>query len=192
MKKSNYDKFPFVAAPGKARVWKSWPAICAALDEKLRGRQRAVLVVDTYPGVNDAELLGELESRLRPALTIRTMDLKKPEPELMKLIGGNLTDDRIFGVLSCHTLNEFFDPERLAAARSRVEQARDGLVLIYGVGAERVSRGDLLVYADMARWEIQLRYRRGLGNWGADNGRRRFFPQIQTRLFRRMARGGPA
>src|ERR1035437_3078721 len=101
MKKSIYDKFPFVAAPGDFEVLKSWPAIGQALNERLSGRPRAVLVVDTYSGVNDAELLGELESRLRPALTIRTVDLKKSEPELMKLIGGNLTDDRIFGVLSC-------------------------------------------------------------------------------------------
>ncbi len=33
-----------------------------------------------------------------------------------------------------------------------------------------MSPGDLLVYADLARWEIQLRYRRGMGNYRADNG----------------------
>lgn len=183
MRKANYDKFPFVAAPGNTPVWKSWPAICRTLGERLRGRPPAVLVVDTYPGVNDAELLAGLESQLRPALTIRTVDLKKSEPELMQLIGRNLTDDRIFGVLSCHTLDEFFDSERLAAARRQVERARDGLVLVYGVGAALVGRGDLLVYADMARWEIQLRYRRGLGNWGADNGGEDFFRKYKRGFF---------
>jgi mannose-6-phosphate isomerase class I len=183
MRKPNYDKFPFVATPGDATVLKSWPAVCRAIGERLHGRQRAVLVVDTYPGVNDAELLGELEARLEPAVTIRTLHLKKSEPELMKLIGRNLTDDRIFGVMSCHTLQEFFDAAWLAAAREQVKQAQDGLVLIYGVGAELVARGDVLVYADVARWEIQQRYRRGLGNWGADNGGEDFFRKYKRGFF---------
>lgn len=202
MNKSNYDKFPFVAVPGSGRVWKSWPVICRALAERLRSRHRAVLVVDTYPGVNDAEVLGELETRLHPAVTIRTLDLKKSEPELMKLIGRNLTDDRIFGVLSCHALEEFFDATWLAAAREQVKQAGDGLVLIYGVGAELVvkptsslvapsenggqaesSSRYVLVYADLARWEIQQRFRRGLGNWGADNGGEDFFRKYKRGFF---------
>src|ERR1039458_5840217 len=122
MRKSNYDKFPFVAAPGNSELLKGWPAIGQALNERLRGRPRAVLVVDTYPGVNDAELLGELESRLKPALTIRTIDLKKTEPELMKLISENLTDDRVFGVMSCHTLEKFFDAERLARSEEHTSE----------------------------------------------------------------------
>jgi len=182
VRKSNYDKAPFVAAPGHFEVWKSWPAICAMLKERLRG-QRAVLVVDTYPGVDDAEVLRELESQLQPEVTIHTVDLKKSEPELMKLIGRNLTDDRIFGVLSSHALDQFFDPERLASARRLVEKTRGGLVLIYGVGAELVSRGDVLVYADMARWEIQLRYRRGAGNWGADNSSEDFLRKYKRGFF---------
>jgi len=183
VRKSNYDKFPFVAAPGKAPVWKDWSAICRTLAECLHGRQPPVLVVDTYPGVNDAELLGALELRLKPAETIRTIDLKKSEPELMKLINRNLTDDRIFGVLSRHRLEEFFDPARLATARAQAQRAGNGPVLIYGVGAEQVVRAGILVYADLARWEIQLRYRNGLGNWGADNGGEDFFRKYKRGFF---------
>src|SRR5579864_6391288 len=161
-----HDNFPCVTVPHQHEVVKGWPAICHKLKDRLRGRARAVLVVDTYPGVNDAELLNELSSQLQPALTIRTVDLKKPESELLKLIGRNLTDDRIFGVLSCHELEEFFDAERLRAAREQKAQTSEGLILIYGVGADLVARGDLLVYTDLARWEIQLRFRRGLSNWG--------------------------
>jgi mannose-6-phosphate isomerase class I len=182
VRKSNYDKFPVVAAPGGARVCKGWAAIGQALAQRLQGRPRAVLVVDTYPGVDDAEVVAALQE-LRPALVIQTLDLKKTEPLVREMIGRNLTDDRIFGVMSSHALADFFDPARLAEARARVEQARGGLVLIYGVGAELVSRGDLLVYADLARWEIQLRYRRGLGNWGADNGPEDFFRKYKRSYF---------
>ena len=183
MRKINYDRFPSIAAPGSSKIWKGWAAVCAELKERLKSRRRAILVVDTYPGVNDAELLGELESHLKPVLTVQTLDLKKTETELLKLIGRNLTEDRIFGVLSCHLLEEFFDAERLRPARSRVTQVSEGLVLIYGVGAQLVSRGDVLVFADMARWEIQLRYRAGLGNWGADNGTEDFFRKYKRGFF---------
>lgn len=180
---SSYDKHPFVAVPGNARVSKGWGPVCEQLQERLRERRRAVLTVDTYPGVDDSEVLGELEARLRPSLTIRTLDLKKPEPELLKLIGGNLTDDRIFGVLSCHEFEEFFDVQRLASAQREVAEFSEGLALIYGVGAERVAPGDLLVYADLARWEIQLRYRRGQGNWGAENGKEDFLRKYKRGFF---------
>ncbi|VFS03027.1 Phosphomannose isomerase [Enterobacter cancerogenus] len=37
-------------------------------------------------------------------------------------------------------------------------------------GAALVHPGDVLVYADMPRWEIQQRMRAGeLGNWGVEN-----------------------
>ncbi len=183
MKQPNYDKFPVVDVPGTFAVLEGWPAILAELGERLNGISRPVLVVDTYPGVNDAEVLGALEAALRPALVIRTVDLKKPEPELLALIGRNLTDDRIFGMLSCHRLEEFFDPSLLADARARVQAQRHGRVLIYGVGAALVSAGDLLVYADMARWEIQLRYRRGAPNWGAENGNEDFFRKYKRGFF---------
>ena len=49
-------------------------------------------------------------------------------------------------------------------ARSRI-QAADGPVVVYGVGASLVHPGDVQVVADITRWEIQLRYRRGLSNW---------------------------
>ena len=61
------------------------------------------------------------------------------------------------------------DEEKLEKAAEEVKDA-SGLTLIYGFGAALVSPGDLLVYADLARWEIQLRYRRGMGNYRADNG----------------------
>ena len=172
-----------MSVPGRGAVVSGWAAIAQALHRALSGRARAVLVVDTYPGVNDAELLPELESRLRPVLTVRTIDLKKPEPQLLGMIDRNLTEDRIFGVLSCHRLEEFFDAEQLAGARGRVGSQSDGLVLIYGVGAELVAQGDLVVYADLARWEIQLRYRRGTGNWGADNGQEDFFRKYKRGFF---------
>ena len=40
---------------------------------------------------------------------------------------------------------------------------------MYGFGASLVHPGDKLVYFDMARWEIQMRYRAGMGNYKCSN-----------------------
>jgi len=51
-----------------------------------------------------------------------------------------------------------------------VAAAGPGLILIVGCGARLVAEGDILVYADLARWEAQLRFRRNTSaNLGANN-----------------------
>ena len=37
------------------------------------------------------------------------------------------------------------------------------------MGASLVAEGDILVYADLARWEIQCRFAKGAANWKTDN-----------------------
>ena len=44
-----------------------------------------------------------------------------------------------------------------------------GPVIVYGVGASLAAPEGLLVYADLTRWEITLRFRAGLRNWKTDN-----------------------
>jgi len=57
------------------------------------------------------------------------------------------------------------------ASQSKWQAAQDGTILVLGTGAALiVERYDLLIYADLARWELTLRQRRGeIGNLGADN-----------------------
>lgn len=66
-------------------------------------------------------------------------------------------------------IQDFLDDSAYRSAAAQVKDAK-GLTVIYGFGAALLSRGDILVYLDMARWEIQLRYRNGMGNYRADNG----------------------
>lgn len=167
---ANYDKYPEVAIEGyDHQAWSGWSAILTALGERIARRQNTVLVIDCYPGVR----LHELEEKLLPALgadlTINVEAARRSEQALHDLLARNLTDDRVFGVLSCHQLEEFFDAPALTALRDRVASA-SGLTVIYGPGAALVHPGDVLVYADLPRWEIQQRMRRGeLGNWGVEN-----------------------
>ncbi|CAM8675406.1 class I mannose-6-phosphate isomerase [Leclercia sp. M-A074-M] len=167
---TTYDKHPEVNISGfDHRAWQGWEAIGRTLAQQQHPK-RTVLVIDCYPGVRLDELEQMLFSSLRPALTINAERARRDEDALHAMLARNLTDDRVFGVLSCHQLVEFMDREKLKALQEQVTACEEGLVVIYGSGAALVHPGDVLVYADLPRWEIQQRMRKGeLGNWGVEN-----------------------
>lgn len=167
---TTYDKHPEVNISGfDHRAWQGWEAIGRTLAQQQLPK-RTVLVIDCYPGVRLDELEQMLFSSLRPALTINAERARRDEDALHAMLARNLTDDRVFGVLSCHQLVEFMDRERLKVLQEQVTACEEGLVVIYGSGAALVHPGDVLVYADLPRWEIQQRMRKGeLGNWGVEN-----------------------
>ncbi|MCZ7840756.1 MULTISPECIES: class I mannose-6-phosphate isomerase [Leclercia] len=167
---TTYDKHPEVNISGfDHRAWQGWEAIGRSLAQQQLPK-RTVLVIDCYPGVRLDELEQMLFSSLRPALTINAERARRDEDALHAMLARNLTDDRVFGVLSCHQLVEFMDRERLKVLQEQVTACEEGLVVIYGSGAALVHPGDVLVYADLPRWEIQQRMRKGeLGNWGVEN-----------------------
>jgi mannose-6-phosphate isomerase class I len=84
------------------------------------------------------------------------------------------------------TLNDWFDPQRLQTMRADIlAQSSRGPILIVGAGAALLApHRDLLVYADMARWEIQLRYRRfEEGNLGCNNREASFAEKYKCGFF---------
>lgn len=171
--KNSYDKLPFVAVPGPfAACVQGWDAVAECLREAIaQFPNRTVITVECYTGVNELEILAELKNRLSPALVVRPSDAILSPSAIDALVtpflGG---DDPVFGFLSGLTLPQFFDPEKLNRVRQRVRDCTRGLILIVGCGARLIADGDLLVYADLARWEAQNRFRRNeMGNLGAEN-----------------------
>ncbi|MBL9186319.1 MAG: class I mannose-6-phosphate isomerase [Opitutaceae bacterium] len=174
MRKSNYEKFPAIAVPDSAGAAATgWPAIADRLRRVAEGRgaRRTVLVVECYPGVDEAAMRGELARHLMPTLTIAASEALLPPDKIDALVapflGGH---DPVFGFLTNLTLPQFFDDEKLAALRAQAAAVAEGLVLIIGCGARLVADGNLLVYADLARWEALGRFRRNAsGNLGVAN-----------------------
>jgi mannose-6-phosphate isomerase class I len=172
--RSNYDKFPVVPVSASASDCQvGWSAIVDAMQERLRGVSRnahRVLCVDCYPGVFDDQVEQALAAALCPGLTVRTSNLFKIPSGVDALVAYYLGDDPVFGRMNDIVIDDFFDPQKLAAARESIAK-HEGLVLVVGTGATLVAADrDVLVFADMARWEIQMRYRRNeIGNLGADN-----------------------
>ncbi|WP_137849611.1 class I mannose-6-phosphate isomerase [Enterobacter sp. 2VL] len=165
-----YNKHPEVSVRGfDAHAWRGWNDIITALNTRVLTSRKTVLVIDCYPGVRLEELERNVLARFGNAVRINVETARRDEHTLSEMLARNLTDDRVFGVLSCHQLAEFFDAEALTALQKQVAEAA-GLVIVYGAGAALVHPGDVLVYADMPRWEIQQRMRAGeLGNWGVEN-----------------------
>lgn len=165
-----YNKHPEVSVRGfNAHAWRGWNDIITALNTRVLTSRKTVLVIDCYPGVRLEELERNVLARFGNAVRINVETARRDEHTLSEMLARNLTDDRVFGVLSCHQLAEFFDAEALTALQKQVAEAA-GLVIVYGSGAALVHPGDVLVYADMPRWEIQQRMRAGeLGNWGVEN-----------------------
>jgi mannose-6-phosphate isomerase class I len=140
------------------------------------------VAVECYPGVHVEEVLARLAAGLQPILAIDTREAFKPEAEVDAMVGPFLGgDDPVFGYLNA-TLQmvDFIGPEKSGElTRIIAADSARGPVLVVGPGASLLAPGaDLLVYADMPRWEGQLRQRRGeVDNLGTRN--RGFKPSLQ-------------
>lgn len=169
----NYDKAPCVEIKGhRGAAQQGYREIASAIGRKIaeRGCPRTVVMIDCYPGVREDEVREGLCSGLAADTWMSARDCHRSPAEMERLLEKNITEDRVFGVMSHHDLADFFDAERLELAKKKGSEAKTGIHIICGVGASLIARGDILVYADLARWEIQQRYRSGeLGNLCAEN-----------------------
>jgi mannose-6-phosphate isomerase class I len=155
----NYDKRPSTPVGPSSLCEVGWPAITARL-RGLRSRRRCVVAVECYPGVHVDEVRNALTEGLRPALVVDVRQAYRDGAEIERMCAPYLGDDPVFGRMNGLALGDFLDPGRSAVLRGRIEKAQSGLVLVVGPGAVLVADAGVLVYADLARWEIQQRQRR--------------------------------
>jgi mannose-6-phosphate isomerase class I len=183
---SRFTNLPVVEvnnAPYK--VFNGWEAVCDELNQSIAAlsETKKIVVIETYQGVIHEELISHLKSELNFDRFILAQDYMLPEAEIKKMVFPDVTNDRIFGFLTRLTIEAFFNPEKVKAIRKEIAETQEGIIVIYGCGASLLrpnspSRGgdsgeawsSLLIYADMARWEIQLRMRQHLvDNLGVKN-----------------------
>jgi mannose-6-phosphate isomerase class I len=148
-------------------VWQGWPEIVARIaGEVARGAQK--ISVETYPGVYEEQVLGALVEIWHPAHVFRTRDCWKTPAEIDAMVSSDLTDDPVFGRISRLIIEDFADPRRTAQLQEACRSAK-GVTLIVGTGTALVApEPDVLILADLARWEIQRRQRANrIGNFPA-------------------------
>ena len=154
MRKSNYDKQPSTHIEGS--IICGWDNIIRVLSEAWAGEP--VWAIDLYPGTYEEDFLEAFAKTGRKI--INTRDLMRPEEEIRQLTERFMTDDVLFGYMSNVRLEEYWTPHPPLGGVTNP-------AIIIGTGAafvaDKLSMFNVqcsIVYADMARWEIQQRFRR--------------------------------
>ncbi|MBQ1444683.1 MAG: class I mannose-6-phosphate isomerase [Renibacterium sp.] len=169
----NYDRFPSIRVPGE-HLLAEGARIGVVLDAAARakaaeaGAAQPLLLIDSYPGVEMAELRSWTAVQL-PDYEIVDIESSaaRSESELADLFAPFLTDDRVFGVMSHFSLESLYLAPELALLGAGIA-ARSKPTVVLGWGAALCAEASaVLVLADLPRWEIQQRQRRGAGNWRA-------------------------
>ncbi|MCL2369936.1 MAG: class I mannose-6-phosphate isomerase [Firmicutes bacterium] len=165
---NNYDKYPCKEVKGfDGEVYIGYQKIADELKKALKGNQKSVITLEFYPGVNKKEVMKGLAS-----LGATVFDAEKcmvSDAEYKKLIHQYVTDDRVFGLMTTKNLSDYYIDSKIESMRNSIDMVKSGIVIVYGVGASLVTEGDVLVYCDLARWEIQTRFRKGMPNFKTKN-----------------------
>jgi mannose-6-phosphate isomerase class I len=181
----NYQKQPFVQVEKENRSCVTgWEAIAETLSTQISSAGKKLIAVETYQGVLHDELIANLKSAVKHDVWLDAADALKSEEEILALTYADVTDDRIFGYITRLNIEDYQDAAKVEAIRQQAETA-NGVIIIYGTGASLVLPNfDLLVYADMARWEIQLRMRKKeVSNIGIQNSDEEFSIQYKRGFF---------
>lgn len=172
MEISNFDKYPAIRIDG-FEGWSGWTSIVSAIEQQVAadGKKRTVVAVECYHGVQITELVAQLRKGFPTALIFETSNALLPEQAINEMVYPFVTDDPVFGYMSPLSLSQFFNTALLADMQKEIAAQETGLILVIGTGATlAIPEPELLVYADMPRWEIQLRFRRNeTGNLGITN-----------------------
>ncbi|WP_099224391.1 class I mannose-6-phosphate isomerase [Listeria costaricensis] len=158
--------------PVSASALDGYGQIASAIKQKSSQFKKAVtiLTVECYPGVNKEELKAELFSKLDPALVLDADDYTDTTARVQERIKDYMTDDRVFGIMSHYTIDQFLSSKKRQEAEMHILEITQGLVILFGFGATLLAEPDILIYADLTRWEIQCRFRyEKLTNWKTDN-----------------------
>ncbi len=167
---SSYDKYPVVrVSDSRDGCETGWDEIGRHLKASVRPG-RFVICVECYPGCFEKDIEKQLVSALKPQVVLRAEECYLPESAIQSLCARDLGDDPVFAFMGKYELSEFLGERELVKQRSRLQQA-SGTVLVIGTGATLLAENwDLLIYCDMARWEIQQRQRAGeITNLGLQN-----------------------
>jgi hypothetical protein len=186
LEKSNFNKFPQISISAYTAV-AGWEAISETIKDKIQSgsRTKTIVVLDTYHGVYLDEVLDHLKVGQTPASTFDVSTAFLDPDQLEKLVYPFITDDPVFGYVTTLELASFFDPEKMENLRKEIAASPEKVVLVAGIGASViVPDADMLLYADMPRWEIQLRFRNNkISNLATANAGDAFSYQYKRSFF---------
>ena len=167
---AKYDKSPATRLPEGVAL-QYGPSLWSALRDSSTAKSGLpLLLIDCYPGVDKEDLVQALNHHLPE---FRLVDLEESAArsvkEINEMISPLLTDDPVFGRMNNLAVSDFYNLNRRDELKLELTD-RDRPTVVVGWGASQLRTGsEVLVLADMPRWEIQLRQRAGAPNWRAGN-----------------------
>ena len=167
-----YNLRPSTKITKQSNTYTNYSDITSRLKQEIDEKKAHVLTIETYPTIDEEELMTSLVAQLNPDKIIHSSEVLVDPDKMEEMIAYNLTDDRVFGVMSHHSIADFLDSVKLKQAQATIKQAisKGELVICLGVGASLITPPDVLVYADLSRWEIQTRLKSGeFSNWHTNN-----------------------
>jgi mannose-6-phosphate isomerase class I len=179
-----YNKFPAVKVETAGMCLVGFAAINREIETAIRRKNAQTIVIECYQGVFVDDIITNISQHFEKARVIRACEGLKSEGEILKLTHPSVTDDRIFGMMTGLSLDDLFDAGKVSSIKNDVRK-KDAITFVVGIGASLlVENPDLYIYADMARWEIQLRMRKNeVANVGLTNYNDPFETQYKRGFF---------
>lgn len=159
---SNYDKHPQIDFTSIGYAINGTDEI----REIIKKTKKKKIALELYPGV-DKEEAKKIFLPLGFSTFIDTDSLKKKNSTLKAEFSEFITKDRVFGYMCPKKIEDCFDKQKLEEARKKAKDSESALIV--GVGATLVYEDALIIYFDLSRWEIELRFRKGYPNWLIEN-----------------------
>lgn len=105
--RSNYDKYPtkYIKNYDK-QVWQGYESIINEITSKSINRNKVVVVVDCYMGVDLDEIYSQF-SKLGSTISIRSDDIAISSEAIDMKVKEFLTYDRVFGVMNTKVMKIF-------------------------------------------------------------------------------------
>lgn len=149
------------------KVKKTLQNIGSQLKEEITKNGTKYIALEAFPGIDTSEWVKWFNDNFKDSLVIDTDDLYFAPDKVTAGIQDDLTSDEVYGRFSNKEFTDFLDPLKVKELYNQMESVER--VILIGVGASRIIEADFLVYLDIARWEVQLRYRAGMLNWKGHN-----------------------
>ncbi|PZG54634.1 mannose-6-phosphate isomerase [Listeria ivanovii] len=168
---TRYNHSPTTKVKGDFKTWTGFQAIFSELSHAIAksSKKKAILVIETYPGVQIETLRCALEKYFEAATILCADDFAMRGQEIQEKFAMLITEDRVFGRMAAIKMEDYYEKAKLELLRKKVATS-DDLTIVFGTGASLVADAEVTVYMDVARWEIQQRMRSGgIGNWNDTN-----------------------
>lgn len=163
-----YNLQPEIKIKHDAQTWENYDQVFDEINRQFdKGKKTAA--IECYPGVDLQVLEEQLLDKFTEIRSIKADDYALDAETLTNRIAANLTEDRVFGIMSHATLDDFYPEYEVAQLQKELAEEKKKTI-VYGTGATiLLPQPDILCYADLTRWEIQKRFRAGMPNWKAAN-----------------------